>query len=63
VKQLGFPKLKLPGPIIVMLPNYHYNVALAALVPREAAITAMCFDLAGFAFQPSISAFAFSSLV
>jgi hypothetical protein len=33
--------------IAVSLPNRHDNFALAALVPGETPITAMCFDIGG----------------
>jgi hypothetical protein len=29
------------------LPNYHDNLALAALVPGKVALTVMCFDFGG----------------
>jgi hypothetical protein len=35
--------------IAVSLANYHYNLALAVLVPDQTAITAMCFDISATA--------------
>jgi hypothetical protein len=33
--------------VTAAFPNYHNNLALAVLVPGQAAITAMCFDIGG----------------
>jgi hypothetical protein len=42
--------------VAVSLPNYHNNLALAALVPSETAITAMCFDIGGLHVAAEIAA-------
>jgi hypothetical protein len=42
MKQLWLSELKISG---TTLPNYDKNVPLAALVPRQTPITAMCFDI------------------
>jgi hypothetical protein len=38
--------------VTTTLPNYDNNLALAALVPGQAAITPMCFDIGGFEWLP-----------
>jgi hypothetical protein len=42
--------------ITATFPNYHNNLALAVLFPRQAAITTMCFDIGWLDITAKISA-------